>query len=225
MQILFVSDYVCPYCLVAKEALKQALAETGMEAEITWQPYELTPEPRERVDTWHDEKRRANYQILVEPCAQLGLDMKLPPHVIPRPYTRLAFEGWLYACEKGRGEEYNDLVYRAYFVEEQDIGELEVLTGLARRVGLDADDFAAALQNGSYSAAEKEAVAYARNVLKPQGVPTIYINGEKISACEYTKEEMIALLRQEADKDAGSGFSCGEDGCGFSCGEDGCGMA
>ena len=225
MQILFVSDYVCPYCLVAKEALKQALAETGMEAEITWQPYELTPESRERVDTWHDEKRRANHQILVEPCARLGLDMKLPPHVIPRPYTRLAFEGWFYACEKGRGEEYNDLVYRAYFVEEQDIGEPEVLAGLARRVGLDADDFAVALQNGSYSAAEKEAVAYARNVLKPQGVPTVYINGEKISVREYTKEEMIAILRQEADKDAGPGFSCGDDGCGFSCGEDGCGMA
>lgn len=223
MQILFVSDYVCPYCLVAKEALKQALAETGTEAEITWQPYELTPEPRERVDTWHDEKRRANYQILVEPCARLGLDMKLPPHVIPRPYTRLAFEGWFCACEKGRGEEYNDLVYRAYFVEEKDIGEPEVLTGLARRVGLDADDFAAALQSGSYSAAEKDAVAYARNVLKPQGVPAIYINGEKISVREYTKEEMIAILRQEADKDAGSGFSCGEDGCGFSCGDDGCG--
>lgn len=34
MQILFISDYVCPYCLVAKEALKQALAETGIEAEI-----------------------------------------------------------------------------------------------------------------------------------------------------------------------------------------------
>ena len=25
MEILFISDYVCPYCLVAKEALKQAL--------------------------------------------------------------------------------------------------------------------------------------------------------------------------------------------------------
>lgn len=26
MEILFISDYVCPYCLVAKEALSQALA-------------------------------------------------------------------------------------------------------------------------------------------------------------------------------------------------------
>lgn len=89
MDIQFISDYVCPYCLVAKQALKVALAQTGLEAEITWLPFELTPEPKERVDTYHDEARRAHYQILKEPCVQLGLDMKLPPNVIPRPYLKV----------------------------------------------------------------------------------------------------------------------------------------
>ena len=82
MEILFISDYVCPYCLVAKEALRQAMAETGITPDITWHPYELTPEPKPQVDTYHDEKRRAGYQRLVEPCRKLGLDMKLPPNVI-----------------------------------------------------------------------------------------------------------------------------------------------
>ena len=85
MNILFISDYVCPYCLVAKEALRQALEETGLQASITWQPHELTVEPAPRVDTYHDERRRANYQILVEPCKKLGLDMKLPPMSSPGP--------------------------------------------------------------------------------------------------------------------------------------------
>ena len=213
MEILFISDYVCPYCLVAKEALKQALETMGLEARITWQPYELTPEPRDRVDTYHDEKRKANYRILVEPCARLGLAMKLPPKVIPRPYTRLAFEGWYYAREKGRGEEYNDLVYRAYFIEEQDIGQIQVLAELARRAGLDGADFTAALKKGTYAQMEKEAVEYARNVLKPNGVPTMYINGEKVSVREYTREEMIRILNDEAAKSGGPGFRCGEDGC------------
>lgn len=213
MQITFISDYVCPYCLVAKEALKQALAETGISAEITWQPYELTPEPRERVDTWHDQARRARYRILEEPCARLGLEMKLPPRVIPRPYTRLAFEGWFYACRKGRGEAYNDLVYRAYFTEEQDIGSPEVLTELARRAGLDGADFAAALARGDDTQREREAVVYTREVLRPRGVPTIYLNGEEITLREYTKEEMIRLLQEGARRDAAPGFTCGEDGC------------
>ena len=158
MEILFISDYVCPYCLVAKKALADALALTGLEANITWQPLELTPEPKERVDTYHDERRKAGYQVLVEPCKALDLPMKLPPKVIPRPYTRLAFEGWYYACDHGKGDAYNDLVYRAYFIDEQDIGEPEVLTALAARVGLDPADFAAALAEGRYTTREQDAV-------------------------------------------------------------------
>lgn len=196
MRILFISDYVCPYCLVAKEALKQAAAELGIQPEITWQPHELTVEPAERVDTWSDERRRANYKVLYAPCEQLGLDMKLPPHVVPRPYSRLAFEGWYYACDHGRGEEFNELVYRAYFIEELDIGEIPVLAGLAERVGLDAADFTAALESGRYAKQEREAVEYTRTILQPKGVPTIYINDQKISLTEYTKDEMISVLRE-----------------------------
>lgn len=214
MDILFISDYVCPYCLAAKEALKQALAETGVEAAVTWQPLELTPEPRERVDTYHDEKRRAGYQILAEPCKKLGLDMKLPPCVVPRPYTRLAFEGWYYACANGKGEEYNDAVYRAYFINEKDIGEIAVLADIADAAGLDREDFAAALREGRFTETERNAVSYTRNVLKPRGVPTIYIDGEKISLQEYTKEEMIRILTDQAAKTAETEFGCSENGCG-----------
>lgn len=211
MKILFVSDYVCPYCLVAKEALTQALEATGLQAEIRWQPFELTPEPKERVDTWNDLRRRANYKVLEEPCRKLGLPMKLPPRVIPRPYTRLAFEGWFYACDRGKGESYNDAVYRAYFLEERDIGEVSVLADLAGKVGLDPEDFSQTLAKGVYTAAEKEAAAYSRDVLRPSGVPTLYLNGEKVMLHSYTREEMIDLLL--GAQSAEGGFGCGEEGC------------
>lgn len=213
MDILFVSDYVCPYCLVAKEALKAALKETALDAAVTWQPFELTPEPGERLDTYHDETRRARYQILAEPCRQLGLDMKLPPKVVPRPYTRLAFEGWYYACDKGRGEQFNDLVYRAYFIEEQDIGEISVLSALAQRAGLDAGEFTAALESGAYTRREQEAVRYARDALKVQGVPSIYIDGEKISLRAFTREELSAVLLEKGGRAKGPGVMCSGDTC------------
>ena len=212
MEILFITDYVCPYCLVAKVALENALAATGIAANITYQPHELTPEPRERVDTWNDPRRRAGYKVLEEPCKKLDLPMKLPPHVIPRPYTRLAFEGWYFASEQGKGDEYADAMYRAYFMEELDIGDVTVLASIAARLGLDAAAFTAALENGTYSRIEKEAVDYSRNVLKPTGVPTIYLDGVKAELSEYTTEEMIRLL-QGASGSSG-GFCCGENSCG-----------
>lgn len=211
MEITFVSDYVCPYCLVAKEALRRALEKLGMEAHITNQPYELTPEPKERVDTYHDQRRRAGYQVLVEPCRQLELPMKLPPKVIPRPYTRLAFEGWFFACEQGRGEEYDDLVYRAYFIEEQDIGRIDVLAGLAKRAGLDEAAFVQALETGRYTQQERQAVQYAREVLKPQGVPTIIVDGRKLNLNDYTEAEMLQALNDAAF--SAQGHFCGPEGC------------
>lgn len=213
LEILFISDYVCPYCLVAKEALKQALEETGVEAQITWQPYELTVEPKPRVDTYNDTSRKRKYKVLIEPCKQLGLEMKLPPNVVPRPYTRLAFEGWYFACDQGKGDAYNDRMYKAYFIDEMDIGDIEVLTKLAEELGLDGTAFKQALETGAYTEKEKAAVAYAKNELQPKGVPTIYISGQKVSVSEYTKEEMIRILSEQVPADEVFGFCCSEDGC------------
>ncbi|MDO4297363.1 MAG: DsbA family protein [Lachnospiraceae bacterium] len=193
-EIVFVTDFVCPYCLVAKAALEEALKEMGIAARIRMQPLELTEEPKARVDTYHDEKRKSRYQILEVPAKQLGLNMKFPPAVSPRPYTRLAFEGWYFAAEKGCGDAYSDLIYRAYFIDEKDIGELEVLAELAGSIGLDQKEFREALMSGIYSAREKEAVSYSKNVLKVSGVPAVYIDGEKIEIEEYTKEEMVRIL-------------------------------
>lgn len=211
MEILFVTDFVCPYCLVAKEALHLALEETGIQAEIILQPYELTPESRPRVDTWNDQRRREGYKRLIDPCEKLGLPMKLPPHVIPRPYTRRAFEGWFFADARGRGEEYADAAYKAYFYEEQDIGQIPVLRALAEKIGLDGAEFTAALEQGTYRRQEQEAAAFSRDVLKITGVPAIYLNGRKITLHDYSVEEMAALLRG-AESD-GPGFSCGDHGC------------
>lgn len=212
LNILFVTDYVCPYCLVAKTALEEALKETGMEADIQIQPYELTPEPRERVDVCRDEERKKHYQILVEPAKALGLNMKMPPAVCPRPYTRLAFEGMFYARKQGKETKYSDLVYRAYFEKEQDIGEMDVLCEIAEQAGLEKEGFRQALESGTYAGQEKEAVDYSAKVLEVTGVPTIYLNGKKIAVERYTKEEMVQIL-QEGQKDSVTGMCCGIDGC------------
>lgn len=197
LDILFVTDYVCPYCLVEKEALHQALQETGIQANIRVQPFELTEEPKPRVDTYHDAKRKEHYQVLEKPAEELGLAMKLPPAVVPRPYSRLAFEGLHFAQEHGRGEEYSDLVYRAYFIDEKDIGDLETLQELAEKAGLDGEAFRAALVSGTYREAEKSAVAYAKQVLQVDCIPTIYIDGRKIELETYTTAEMIRILQEQ----------------------------
>lgn len=239
LDILFVTDFVCPFCIVAKAALMEAIQETGIEAKIRLQPMELTEEPKERVDTYHDEVRKSHYTVLFEPAKALGLDAKFPPKVIPRPYTRLAWEGWFYAKEKGVGQEYSDLMYHSYFIDEKDIGDIEVLADLAARIGLDPMEYKKALADGTYYQAERDASSYSRSVLEVKGIPTFFINGKRVKMSAYTKEEAIQILTGaagETPEDDASG--CGPEGCSLSahrmqaeaedfsgCGPEGCSLS
>ena len=112
LQIRFVTDFVCPYCVVAKKPLLQAIqeikTEKNVEIDVLWHPMELTEEPAPKIDTYHDEERKERWaKTLVPICEKLDIQMKLPPHVIPRPYTRLAWEGFYFAKEEGNGDEYS----------------------------------------------------------------------------------------------------------------------
>ena len=82
---------------------------------------------------------------------KLGVYMKLPT-VSPYPYTNLAFQGLEFAKDHRKGNEYNDAVFRAFFQQSRDIGRIDVLADIAKEVGLDSEQFRAALDtNGSAS--------------------------------------------------------------------------
>jgi 2-hydroxychromene-2-carboxylate isomerase len=90
----------------------------------------------------------------------MGVPINLPK-VSPQPHTHLAFEGYQYAKEHGKGNEYNHRVLKAFFVEGQDIGQIDVLTTLAGEVGLDQSGFEEALRTRKYQQAHQQALRHA----------------------------------------------------------------
>lgn len=175
ISVTVISDFACPFCYVAKKSLKKA-AE-GLDVSFRWLPFELTPPDQPPVDTVGDPVRREHYAQALEPaCRALGISIHLPPRIRPRPYTRLAMEGQLFAERYEKAEEYSDRVFDAYYVEEQDIGSLDVLTALAAEVGLPAEEFSAALQNGTYTRELLERERFAVQTYRPETVPLIVIN-------------------------------------------------
>ena len=64
-------------------------------------------------------------------------DLGLPLGTRKMTYnSRLAQELGKWAEEKGRGDEFHDSVFRAYFVDGKNIGKKAVLIELAKKVGL-----------------------------------------------------------------------------------------
>ena len=183
------SDFVCPYCYVLEAMIAQVRAE--VDVEIEYLPFELTEPPAERVDTYNDPERRARYAKELEPlCREVGLKMCLPPKVVPRPYTRMAFQGLYLAREQGLEEAYCRRVFRAYFEEERDIGDPEVLVSLAAEAGLDADAFQEALKSGRWEAEEQEAVRHAKQDLKVHVVPTAFLGEHRLEGGAQSVQEL-----------------------------------
>ena len=219
IKIQYVSDYTCPYCYASRVSLLEAIE--GYDVEIEWLPYEGTPLSKPQVDSYHDPIRKRNYRRLISPVIkELGLDMKLPPRVIPRPYTHLAAEGHLFANEHGLGEAYDARVLTAYYTEEQDIGNPSVLSSLAQEIGLDQSTFETALSERIYREMLNEIESEVLQSIQPKTIPTILIGDSiRLDGGAYTPAQFRAFLdrasKEQQDITTISGAGCGENGCGF----------
>ena len=215
IKIQFATDFVCPYCFAAELPLQQAL-EGRDNIEIELLPIELTEISKEPVDTYHDEARKAKWaKDLVPFCEKIGLEGHFPPKVIPRPYTHLAWQGYHYANALGKGIPYAEAMYRAYFVDEKNIGDIDVLCEIAETLGMDSVDFRSTLELETYSEFQTKAVAQTRS-MGVEGVPTIWMNGIRLNGDMYTKEIFDYFLDLAESGENGAfagGFGCGADGC------------
>ncbi|MFD8563671.1 DsbA family protein [Streptosporangium canum] len=209
MKIQIWSDYVCPFCLLAKGPIQEAVA--GRDVEIEWMPFELRPEPVPTLEPEGAYLQNIWNQTIYPMAERMGVDIRLPD-VSPQPYTRLAFEGYQYAKEHGDAEAYNDRLLRAFFEDGLDIGDLDVLTGLAAGLGLDAPEFRAALLDGRYGQAHQAALRQAHD-LQIRSVPTIIVDG----AHRIEGVPRPSALREVLDKldklEASVKTSCGVEGC------------
>lgn len=64
----------------------------------------------------------------------------------------------------------------------------------AKEAGLDVDSFRIALNNGTYTALQKNLVAYACDELHVRSVPTIFAGNTMIEITEYTKEAFEKII-------------------------------
>lgn len=139
--------------------------------------------------------------------------MKLP-NVSPHPYTDLAHEGFYFAKEHGKANEYNNRVYEAFFQEYKNIREIEVLTELAKDVKLDEVKFKDALLSRKYSTIRLQALEHANTKANISGVPTFIIGEERINGV-VDKETFKKAIESESKKvndNSNEGLQCGING-------------
>ena len=171
-QITIYTDYVCPYCLLAEHIIEEVIQ--GQDVEINWRPYELRPEPVPTLRV-EDPYLPQIWKQSVYPMAErLGVPIKLPA-ISPQPRTDKAFEVFAMADEQGLGHAFSMRALKAFFQEEKDIGNPEILADLEAEVGLERESVLSALAKGTYRERHREALRHAREDMTITSVPTIVV--------------------------------------------------
>jgi predicted DsbA family dithiol-disulfide isomerase len=187
LQIDFISDISCPWCIIGLRALEAALdrARDAVSADITFQPFELNPHmPREGqniVDHVAEkygstpEQSAANRATIRDRAAELGFVMNGGAQ--SRIYNTFDAHRLLYWAEQqGRQAALKDALFVAYFTEQRDPSDHKLLADVAASVGLDRSEAEQVLVSDRFSSD----VRRAEQLWQSRGihaVPAIVIDG------------------------------------------------
>jgi predicted DsbA family dithiol-disulfide isomerase len=204
LKVGIVSDVICPWCYVGKRNFERALAKVPEEVKVAvhWLPFELNPDmPVEGKDrrtyrsakfgSWeHSQKLDAQVSGA---AAQVGLRMR-HDLMLRTPNTFKAHRLIWLAGQEGVQDAVVEALFRAYFVEGRDVGDVDVLTDIAVNSGGIARDRARAFFAGKDGVAEVSEAALSARRGGLSGVPTFVINGQSAFSGALRPELMLTHL-------------------------------
>jgi len=228
MKITYWSDYACPYCYIAKTRLKKALERVAPQesVELEMKSFELYPDAPQKVTTTTLARFARKYGLSMEQAEQRvdgisalgraeGIDFKyattlntnmLDAHRL----TKLAHSLGNTALE--------EILFRAYFVDNRVLADHATLRELAAEAGLPAQDVDRVLDSDEFTrevrSDEDQAAA-----LGVHAVPFFVVDGTyAIEGCRPTSQmvavlqEAMAIAAKNAENDP-HGMACGPDQC------------
>lgn len=187
IDIEFVSDVVCPWCVIGLRGLEQAIATIGdgIEVSIRLRAFELNPDmPREgeplgehvaRKYGASAEQSAANRDAIRQMADALGFEMKLGREDrIRNSFDAHRLLHW--ADGEGRQIALKHALFEAYFTRTEDIADPVVLVAVCETAGLDTAR-ARAIVDGDDFAAEVRAEERLNREEGITAVPATIVNG------------------------------------------------
>ena len=177
------SDPICPWCFIGKAYLDKALADhPNHQFQIEWHPFQLNPDMpaggmgrREYLEGKFGGKDAAvrAYAPVVESAKTAGVaidfeGMKRTPNTI----NAHRFIHW--AGIEGRQTAAVSALFKAYFTDARDIGDVEVLADIADSIEMDAAVVTRLLGTDEDLAAVRDRDAHSRK-MGINSVPTFII--------------------------------------------------
>jgi predicted DsbA family dithiol-disulfide isomerase len=194
------SDLICPFCYIGFETVRRLKSEFGFTVE--WKGFQIHPEwPAAGIAAAEYQRgmdsgtRRMMWARIAALGEAVGLKMKAPEILAN---SRLALEAVEFANEHGKGEVFEERVFRAYFNQNLNIGSQGIIAELATEVGLDRDELNLALESSHYQKPlnDNAIAAHERGV---DGVPTFFVGDYPLVGAQ-SEQVMRQILQRYVRK-------------------------
>ncbi len=212
LSIDIVSDVVCPWCVIGYRQLERAIGAMAGRAEfaIRWHPFQLAPAvgpegqsladySRERYGATAEQSAR-NRVRLVEAGAPLGIDFRYGEN--SRIYnTHGAHELLAWAGEVGGQTALKLELFHAYFTEQANISEPDVLVGAASKCGLSGEMARSVLTDRRYAAQVDREINHWQDQ-NITGVPAFIVNTKYMIPGAQDAETFVQFFDRVIAKEA-----------------------
>jgi predicted DsbA family dithiol-disulfide isomerase len=193
LKIDFVSDVVCPWCVVGLGGLEGALERLrgeGIEAEVTFQPFELNPGMAAEGENVGEhiakkygstpEQSAANRAMITERAAEAwdGFEMRMGPDSrISNTFDAHRLLHWAGTVGAAPQRALKEALFRAHFTDNRSLADASVLADAAAAAGLDRDKAVEVLADDLYAAEVRaeEQLWRARGI---NAVPAVVVEGK-----------------------------------------------
>ncbi|MBF9236347.1 DsbA family oxidoreductase [Hymenobacter sp. BT683] len=232
MKVEIWSDIVCPFCYIGKRRFEHALEKFphADQVEVVWRSFELTPDfrpiPGESIHESLAKKKgvsaaegRKMNDYMATMAKEVGLDYDFE-HAVPTN-TFLGHQLIHLAAKHGKQAEAKERLMAAYYLQGENLNEIDTLAKLATEIGLDAEEAGTALANGTYAEAVRYD-EYQAQQINVRGVP-FFVFEDKYAVSGAQPTELFAEVLDKVWDESqpakpapvmlADGPACGPDGC------------
>lgn len=232
MKVEIWSDVMCPFCYIGKRKFETALSQFHgqKDIEVEWKSFQLMPDlEKGKVSDLEQllvEKKgisQAQAQSMNAHVANVGQQVGLVFNFdkAQAVNTEDAHRFLHFAKASGKQNEAEEVLFRSYFTDGKNIGDLPTLLEIGKEIGLDTEQLKPVLENGSFSDDVRKDI-YEAQQIGVSGVPFFVLNRKYgVSGAQdpvvflQVLEKAFGEWREEnpgLSLEVSEGDSCGIDG-------------
>lgn len=205
MKVEIWSDVMCPFCYIGKHQFEKALSdfEGQNNVEITWRSFELNPTIQYQegytltqylsdIKGMDKDAVAKNFDRLTEQGAQIGIDFRF--NVAKVVNSRKSHKLIQAAKQQNLQNEIEETLFHAYFTEGKNLEDNQILTEIAKKVGINFTKIEEILESNELEEAVNADVYMAQQV-GARGVPFFVFDDAYAISGAHGADTFLNVLR------------------------------